>query len=586
MHAWRQFIALAIATLLFSHNCTAQTRRGAEEIKPLFTQATLRVGDQVLKPARVSYPSRPEYWVGDRRFVVPRTRVAEIDAVTGEEQWTVNPPDAVQLRWLAALDDVAYLAAEPDPIRPDPPPDRNTDLTIPRFPRTSIRRLDLQKHEWLSPLSSNDVRLRDDFGGAIVNAHSVVVLSTATGGGAPQAANANESKRYAVACFQDGMEQAVWTKTFISNGESRRRGAGALWSATYPDYASSNIQPLSWLGNDVLICAGESQDLLCLDGADGHIKWQLARVWEFERSFIGPSVWNHFMTRFGLDDAVEVTARGEVHFENQSQQKTEEEKAKRALADAVKRFDEQTEAAIVGGPVVVIRQEQDERSPTRHIFVAVAKGPKSLWSGFLADCVLYELDEDGSPRALCKLPRTVLGRSFRSLPGGLAWCTQHGGVGRISLRTADAIGPGADDALCDIDWYKEFRPVSRKAWLVADPLNYVAAFSDQHLFRSTSGGYVREWNEQIYRFPITQIDLTTGDSRLLELAVPLEKRMVKPSTNVSRIDGRLHVDGPWLMAITGLEVDDAERTLRIVAGLKNSSASLEFRLSDAQTAVD
>lgn len=330
----------------------------------------------------------------------------------------------------------------------------------------------------------------------------------------------------------------------------------------------------------MLVCAGELLDLVCLDGADGHVKWQLPHVWEFERSFIGPSVWIHVLTRFGLDHATEDIARKEVTFADPSEQKSEEEKARRTLADAAKRFDEQIEAAIVGDPVVVTRAEPNGRWSIRHVFVAVTKGPRSLWSGYLADCVLYELDEHGRPCAIGKLPRTVLGRRFRSLPGGLAWCTQHGGAVRISLRTATRFGPGSDDALCDIDWYRESRPVSRKAWLLADPLDHAAAFSDQRLFRNLSGGYIREANEPIYRFPIAEMDLSNGTSRELELAVPLEKQIGLPKTKVSKIDGGWHALGPWLMTITGLETDGAGTTLKVVFGLADSSASLEFKLSE------
>jgi hypothetical protein len=512
----------------------------------------LRVGDQELVPVRVQHPWRPEILLGDRRFVVHDDRVAEVKPLTGGERWSIEAEDGADLRWLTAHGDIAYFAGT----------------------GSSVRRLDLNERKWLPALAPSRPVPGGKVRSALVDDRGVAVFVSSVR--APDkladeeidkidADREKPSERYELAYFESGKTEQAWSRNFLLQGAAERPDpAGLLWSATRPDYASSAVQTLCCLGDDLLVCPGELQGLFCLDRAHGQVQWQLQRPWEFERSFIGPSVWNHTITRFGLEHATE-----------------------KELADSAGKLAEQTEAAIVGGPVVVNVDAEDDEWSTRRIFIAVAKGPKGAWSGYLQDCTIYELNASGQPIAMCKLPRMVLGQTFRSLPGGVVWSMQRGGLVRVTAQeTSFRFGPGTDDCLCKIDWYREFRPVERQAWFVAEPLNGVAAFSQTHLFRAVSGGYVEKKAEAIYRFPITEVDLSTGFSRDLELAVPLERQLTLPRTNFramkrknagQEVEG-VKASGTYLLAITRLEVDNDEKLLRVVMGMEDSATSLEFVL--------
>ena len=58
---------------------------------------------------------------------------------------------------------------------------------------------------------------------------------------------------------------------------------------------------------------------------------------------------------------------------------------------------------------------------TPSTFVAAVRGPAAAWSGYLSDCTLYELGDDGKVISLVTLPRTVEGSKSCRRPDGIVW---------------------------------------------------------------------------------------------------------------------------------------------------------------------
>ena len=532
-------------------------------IKPLFEKAVLYVGDNPLKPAlarAAPRPEQPEYSVGERRFVIKNDRIAEINPGDGKELWSIDSENGPQLRWLFVRENIAYIAGAAE----------------------SVQRLDLQRKEWLKKLNPAKAKLGAKIRGVLVDDEGIVTLASSKralgkdeGGG--------KMVDYTLAFYQSDREAPEWSKSVsFSATEEERDSRPLLWSATRPDAAASEIKLLSGFGNQILVCSDESQVIFCIERTSGRLEWQLPRIWEFERNFIGPSVWNHVLTRFGLDHDIEGIARGEFEFADKSLQQEEEKNARESLTEAGKQFGRKSEAAIIGGPIVVEPGDEDDEWADPRIFVAVSKAPNGIWSEYLGECVIYELNSGGRPIAMCKLPRLVIGHSFQTLADGIVWSTQRGGIARIAVtKSLFHFGPGTEDCICQVDWYREFRPATRRAWFTADPISSVAAFSRKRQFRTVSGGFVEKADEAVYRFPIAEIDLTTGSHRELVLAVPLERQLTPPQTTVRiknvRFKGESrHASGPYLLAITVLDVDEDEQKLKITLGMEGAAMRLEF----------
>lgn len=561
----RGLLGLVLLVWAFGHCCPAASHAESPQIKPLFDKARLRVNGRNVNPVRIYSPSeamRVEHFAGSRRFIVDDDRVAEVNPKTGEELWNMASRDGAYLRWLAARDGVAYFAGT----------------------SASVERLHLRRRKWLKPLKSTDAMPAHRIRAFLVDDRGALVFVSTTSTLEPADRDAGEQRtraHYMLTYFQDGQDKQAWSRHISLDGDGERPYTGGLLlSATRPDYAFGDVQTLSWLGNNVLVCPGELPGLLCFDRAKGQLLWRLTRLWEFERTFKGPSVWNHSLKRRGRDQdhEFEDDPGDVIQVRGASPSRDDEREARYAPARPPWRLSNEIEGAIVGGPVVVTKS-RNGRGSTSAIFVAVAKGPKDAWSGYLADCVIYELDAQGGPIAMHNSHRMVIGQSFRLLSDGLAWSTQRGGLMRISLTELPGFpGPGMVDCLCKVEWYREFRPTFRRAWFSADPVDGVATFSRRSQFRTVSGGYVRKAEEAVYRFPIAVVDLSKGSLRELKVAVPLERQLKLPQVNARAGAGGVHAEGPHLLAITGLEVDNAGRRLKVVLGMDDSATGLEFAL--------
>jgi hypothetical protein len=343
-----------------------------------------------------------------------------------------------------------------------------------------------------------------------------------------------------------------------------------LAAARAPDKLRPDIESMTWLGKNVLVCAGPTQDLVCLKTDTGEPEWRLERVWEYERGFIGPSVWQHTIGRAGADDEEE---------QAKDEGKKEGKKVGKAAGRAGRQY------AIVGGPVVV-DSPKPGRTGSRSVFVAVAKGP-ARYAEYLSECVVYELDSSGTPVGMVTLPRMVRGGQRRVHAGGLVWACQGGGFVRLlptpSRELEVAMGPGGPDKVCHVDWYRHLSRAEPEAWLISDPAGDPVAFGDDYAVRVSAGGYVPDADAGVYHFPISMVDLKSGVSRDLELKVPFTGQLPLPQTNFSRTTraggkDQWHPFGPYVLAVTGLRVDGTR--LRITIGMENWARDLEFDLRE------
>ena len=303
-----------------------------------------------------------------------------------------------------------------------------------------------------------------------------------------------------------------------------------LWAARAPYKVQPSVAPLTVLGKDILVCAGALQDLIRLEGASGKTVWRQERIWEYERGFIGPSVWQHFIGRNGEDPFL-AKLKKKAKEQDKNEPKKEEKEPEPSRHNSV-----------VGGPIVVPALK--DGSP--HMFVAVAKGPAE-YAAYLSECVIYELNSSGipffNPVAMTTVPRMVLGGKYKVQRDGLVWACEGGAFVKLATslpkNIISGIGPGGSDCLYRVAWYRHLLHEQPRAWLTSVPAGDPICFNDTHAFR-VIGGYVTDRAEKLYRFPIAVIDLKNGIDRQMLLSVPFKGELGEPKSNYSKstIDGK------------------------------------------------
>jgi len=337
-----------------------------KEIDPKLTECTLDVGGQVLKPVYTATPWRLEKRAGGRRLVIDKDTVTAFRESRTEPDWSAKTADGHHLSWLTADEETAYFVGQEIDAK-----GRFKAYSTP--PR--VRRLELKTGRWQTDLPTGTSKREgckaDSIIAVLTGEGSVIMLNTLIKEGDDNNDNSTVVA-YEVVCFRKGRDKPSWSKSFAMAGERPQPGV-FLMAAARPEYATSDIQHLTWLDDTLLVCAEAIQPILCLNPATGTKLWQLDRPWEFERSFMGPSVWQHFISRSGVGLM---------------------ERNPKELAKARQAFDKEIHGAIVGGPVVVpVANVADV--DTRRFFVAVARGPAGSLSGYLSDCILYEFSRWG-----------------------------------------------------------------------------------------------------------------------------------------------------------------------------------------------
>jgi hypothetical protein len=527
---------------------------------PELDRCTLEMEGRASKPLRVSSPDLVEHVVRDLRVQREGNTIRAFKVGEEKPQWTAKAPDETELAWLGADDKFIYFSGYKS--------EKKSEDWRPESP-LRVRRLELDSGKWQSDLpvaGKPGPKEAESIQAALTNGARVVVL-TATTNDDKGFEGVGQMISYHLSCFKVGEVGLLWSKTIPSAGNKARPGVALLWAAGAPAKVQPNVQPLAWLGDDVVVCAGPVQDLFCLEGSTGKQRWRVERVWEYERSFIGPSVWQHEFVRSGRDNQ-----------EKKDKDKQGEKGDKRRSG---------LQYSIVGGPVVVNIPKGRRDKEDQSIFLAVARGP-SLYGEYLSDCLVYELNSDGEPLGLANLPRMIRGGRYRVQKDGVVWACQGGAFVKVAAshhRDLEIGGPGGPDLLCRIDWYRHLASEGPEAWLTAAPAGDPVAFGDPFAFRVCAGGHVIDPDAGVYHFPLSMIDLKTGADRAIVLHVPYKGKLPEPESNFSRSQSaegkvRWKTLGPYVLAITGLEVED--KRLRVTLGMEEWARTVAFEIEDLQ----
>jgi hypothetical protein len=516
-------------------------------------KVTLEWRGQSLSPVDISVPWKQRIQLESRFLEFEANKVAARKPGSHEPDWTSESKGSGYLFWLGSAGDIGYIQAFDYDLRakhPDKVP--------------LIRRIRLSTGEWLTDLSIPNSTDADVLLGILASDDYVFVL----GATLEAQRDSRENKvmtQYRLTRYDVPAGKVIWTELFTSAPESGY-GGPFLWAAKMPNRAVPNVRPLSFIGKNLLVCAGSKQAILCLEPESGKLVWAIERIWEFERGFVGPSVWSHYISRYGLSPFSRDNS-------NPVDPKLSQD------------FDERWSCNIVGGPIVVPTAPNERNPEPASTFVAVGNSPidgrRDIYSSYLQDCIIYEISERGEVVGVSTLPRMVTGSQCRVVNDGVVWACQSDAFARLKpsrrVHGIGGSGPGSPDMRIDLEWYREYEPVNPDAWLVVGKSGDPMAFSNGSVFKSLTGGYVQKDSKRIVLFPLSTFGYEDGKREDMLLRVPLTEDATLPTTNYSGDPkGSTHTFGPYLLAITGL---NAERELLAVTlGTDRWSAIVTFKL--------
>lgn len=516
-------------------------------VQPILNEATLAWQGRILKPVQSDNTWIDSYQVGTNVFVLTNATVSAFTRANHELNWVISGRTNVQFQWLASSENIAYLRSFPQGKISDEPGEISP-----------LKRLDLKSGKWLADLLIPDPGTNKCILGICAESQILVLLSASIN---PDGFPSPEVKAYRVSCFTEPNGQLRWSKSFTAVPEAAPASAFLL-SPVRPNEAVSDLHPVALLGADILVCAGPRQPLMRLSSLDGSTKWSLERVWEYERGFIGPSVWSHYISRFGKDDLF-------------AAKKSDD-------AAATRTFSNRWDCNIIGGPIVISCPPTGwEHEPTLHVFIAVAKASaERSWPAYLADCILYEFDDEGKPLSMVKLPRMVDGSQVQIVDRGIVWNCQNNSMVRLKATSQESfrgvMEPGSSDLLTKVNWYREFDANEQEKWLAVDKAGDPVAFGKTHAFRVLTGGYVNGPDEKEFNLPLVAIDYTNGIPEPLLLKIPLDGTVPLPKTNIRSSANYNHTWGPYLLGITALQAND--NALTITLGMDHWTGRLTFPL--------
>jgi hypothetical protein len=454
----------------------------------------------------------------------------------------------------------------------------------------TIRRLDLRSGQWMPSLVIVGETTKKNSGEAldsILTSQRRVAILTAMSVDDDVAEKSIISR---VTCFPRDGDKPIWSRQFHSKVERLDPPTSAFVPEPAPDSSESSLHPLSWVGERLLVClegADGKRDLVCLNGDTGKSEWRLDRIWEFQRGYIGPSVYQYYISRFGIET---FSKKGE-----------NEDK----IHEAREAFEKNFEGNIVAGPLVIPLHLGGQATrffgPAARIFVAVAKGPSGPYSGQLSDCLVYELNEAGTPIASLPMPRMIDGRYSRVFANGLVWTCHGEAIVRIRFSNENAAftpGPGSKFCVGEVEWYRQMSSRGRDAWITAGRESDLMALTETYAIRPSDGGYILREREQVYHFPMALIDLRTGLERETTLDVPFRGTVPDPERNYCRQqlqngDSRWSTTGPYLIAISRVRVEGSRLKVSLDGGewsmdetdVADYSAILEFPAEPLSSAV-
>lgn len=505
----------------------------AEDLRLQLNTASLSDGERTFPLVSSEENWAPVHTIGNQKLCVEAHRVVDITDPAMPREVMIDQKS--KLRWVGQTGGIAYLASE-----------KFSDCGNQAYDRTFLR-LDLSTMQWLQPLEPpepafagnsfgasgeilHDVRAED----MLVTPQSIAVLYQEPMPPSDTAFLTGKVSGYQVCYYLPGEKQPTWIRPLPAGKYQSRLRASPMVSQR------ASFNPLSYVNETLIVCPSPYESITAIMTSNGKVAWKLPAIWEYDRAFIGPSTFLHYIERFGLDDAGAINypildsgPKTEIDAKQLRRSIKSKVNWEVALKKARAAFNKRYVCSITAGPFVTM--SDNGRDP--RIYVAACRSPKPIPGavGQPAHALLYELEPYGEGAAItsmARLPRVVVGGPWRAMPDGLVVSCEMGALARLKTYETTfngMMGPGNldDDCVLPVDWYREYSiPYPQGIWGAAGSNPDVAAFAEDKLFRPGIA-YLKDKGAKTEQLVINVVDLTTGLNRDLTLQLPFEGSLAK-----------------------------------------------------------
>jgi hypothetical protein len=500
------------------------------ELVPKLDACRLVVQDKELAPLRSSEGPGFESARSGWEFAITKREIRFRRAGSKDDGGKITAPVELELKTLAG--DVAWFVErkwswEPGKLKPE------------------VHRLDLLRSGWLPVGVLDDKALgleppveRDSNVTSLLAVDGAIYLVRRVYGDQEKGIDGT----YVVARIDASSLKCDWARRFPLCPAPEESGA-VLMAPMRTRRSHPWSTDLCMFGPDLLVCVGGAESVLELDAKKGQSKWEVERVWEYQRGYIGPSVWSHYLSRFGRETLFHDTSETQA-----------------AVRESRKRFEALYSGTVIAGPFLVDRPSQ--WGTDRGLLVIAEVDPRDPFGGYLGQQYAFEISAEGKPASVVALPRSVLGWTAMVEGDHVVFACQRGAFACVGTteNTGDLsmeVGNGPDATGC-VRWFRELRPSEHAAWMSCDPAGDPVALDARLGVRPAGGGWIERQGDTLFHFPLWVLDPRDGRAREVELRAPFEGSMSAPTENsmTENVGGTDHIrTWGWRgLALTRLEL--------------------------------
>ena len=329
----------------------------------------------------------------------------------------------------------------------------------------------------------------------------------------------------------------AWSKYFESAGTLESPGAFILGTRG-PGLDGARSTRLLGMEDQLLVQAGPKEHLLAVTRKDGSVIWKIPALWEYQRGFIGPSVWQYFIGRYGVEEWDIETAEQTLDEHRKEQDGELTPAMEEYFLDVKKKVEAAKEKGrsqpgwVFAGPVVLktgSEEEADER-----IFVVAATSDRKGWANYLANTVVFELRSSGEIESMIELPRLVDRNKYRVLEDRIVWKVQDGSLLHLYPSGENKNMFSRGDTFLDFSWDRIPNVKKRTAWLKQGAFYRISLFEDSWMLSIEEGGYVDSEAKKVITYPVKITNLMNRKTATIQIQLPFEGTVAFPTTNYSK----------------------------------------------------
>jgi hypothetical protein len=424
-----------------------------------------------------------------------------------------------------------------------------------------ILRLDLAHGAWLPPLASGSDPNEPLMVSSVVERSDQLVVSRNLWVKTPW-----EMTTSALEVSVFTQSKTIWTRRWSCEKSIPPPGA-LLLGNLQPTTSIDHPIPCTPCGDGLLIIPGPTSALICVNANDGKDRWSIDHLWEFDRDFIGPSVWSHEVRRFGRDAREEAWRRaGTETIDVTPQDKAKvDAKIPEVTADWRAAFESERIGWISGGPWLVHHPSNRGAHASDEILIAVALAPHHPFARNLVQSRIFDIGDNGTVTALIDTPRMIDSNHTFSANGLLCFAGNPCGAGALRPLPDPGfhvMGPGGSDCLISLTWYREPDSAPADAWLQGTWKPAIASSSD-FLLSPLDDGLVENADATEARTSFELTFVVSGDHEGLTLIHHMSGKAVAPTENFTKFT---RPNGSQGVVVEGTPIRECVTSISLLGG--------------------